>query len=986
MKNIDVFIENFNTAIKIKDSVNESELKSKAMNVINAVNDYGKTVMAGQSLVNYFFADHGWAHSERLSHYALFMMKHLKKEHIEQFNNEIWSNMLILLWTAIALHDIGMNDIAENEEELIEVIIQQVGRIEHVRKSGEWISRIADHIEEKSKENEDIGKFINAWEDYWNEEQLVDSVTALRMVKDIVLMHGENENWLVEGKIGALDRNIFMDIDESLKDNYIKIISFNEAILCLIDLLDICPERMNIFSNEGLNKYFERLDQSKKRITFEHWVSHNITIVNCNDYDKDGYIRLDMRMYSMDSKMYLNNPLYNIYPYLGAVEACLKWGNDERLKNILNEDFGYKGIKLGFYRQDVRVWNKINNKAKEFKIFKTDHIFKINNQLGGISNVFVTDLISKWIEKKWHIEKSINYYHEFRSIFDLIKSGASLHLLYDKQTRKIDARSTGFFVDLSDKSEMMYDINDALLAAINIFYEICSSRNGIKEIQIITKGDDKFSSLYNGTNADRDTAFIIIVRNYFEDDLNKIIETVQRKNDGSFVIFSGMEHRLIFNLKSDCQYIEFILNKEEFNKIKVILNEYALKHWANKEKANTKEIKQFEELLKNRQFGIGRFVKQLKIIYNGIQAINEKIVTDLASDRYSSLFILDLFEMMSKNKKGKREINKEDLKYFYNEFCAQNRSRIYQMDDFETAIYTLRSLCEEYDGDIVLIEKYSDSFDNLIISSSREMKYDIKKNLFQMMIFFWLYNYRKVNFKSVCYREYLTYLSPEQLCGYIYNTNIALTERINIAFETSEIIVDDLRLNINNEVLRIFVNEYIGQLLIDKNQLIENEDIICFQSIYRVFRGILVPDMEECIDFIINIIKTANSPVGFLGFIEGVCSANLNENEKISNMVNCYLEQVLDEIFKSSDHSIKYMAYDILYNYEKNNLREKYKIESWENICASLHFKDELKKENENSIYFAWKRMREKFIYIINETSKSIRKRNIFKNDMGKKV
>lgn len=976
MENNNEFIDNFIEAIKIK--MNDKDPDPKALEVIKSVCEYGKNAMGGQSVINYFFADHGWMHSVRLSRYALFMIKHLKKEKVEQFKDEIWYNMLVLLWTAIALHDIGMNDISENEEELTEIIVEQVGRIDHVVKSGEWISRIIDHMEENSK-MDDVDEFVKDWEDYWDGEQKVEAITALRMVKDIVLMHGENENWLVQGKIGALDRNVFEDIDES--KNYKEVLSFDEAILCLADLLDICPERMNIFSNKGLNKYFEKLDEEKKYKTFEHWASHNLTSVDCTSYDKDGYIKLIMFKYAMDEKVYLNNLLYNIYPDLGAVEACLKWGNDERLKKILGEDFGFKGIKLGLRAQKPKTWKNISKKAAEYNLFDDMGIININNELGGISNIFVNAMMSDWIERKWEVDKRMNDYHKFRSVFHMIQKGASLYLLYDKVPQEISRESIGYFIELMDENQMQHDINDTLLAAINVFYEKTRERKGIKEVKIIEKGGEVFSSLYNGTNRDKDTAYIIFVRSSYEDDLNKIIQTVQRKGDSSFVIFGGMENRTDYNTNIECQYIKFKMNSNKFNNIKNLLNEYAIKKWASEKAANEKETKKVEELLKNNQVGIGSFVKELKIIYNGIQHINEQIVADLAQDKYSSLFILDLFEMMSDNGQRKREVKIEDLELFYNEFCEQNKSRVYNMDNFGIAINTLLRLCENCNGNIVLLDKYSDSFDNLIRSSIKEMKNDIKKNLFQMMIFFWLYNYRKVNFKSVCYREYLTYLSPDQLCNYIYNTNIRLTERINISFETSEIIVDELRQNFNIEGLKLFVNGYIHQLLNGKNDLIENEDFISFQSIYRIFRGILAPDREKCIEFIIDIVKKCKSPVGYLGFIEGVCSANISEDEDIYKMLDEQLNQMLEDIFESSEKSIKYMAYDILFNYEKNELREKYKDEKWENICAALHYKDELKKENEGDVYDDWRRMRETFMQIINETSESIWKRNEAKNE-----
>lgn len=973
MPETNAFVQEFEDLVKNKDE--------KAIKVINAIADYCKNEMAAQNVVNLFFADHGWEHSIRLSHYASFMVGQLKDENKSLFSDIEWNNMLVLLWTAIALHDIGMNDIAKYKEaDLIEIIKEQVGRIDHVSKSGEWIARIIDDINH-NKINDDISKFVRAWMNYWDDQQTMDSITALRMVKDIVLMHGEEKNWLVEDKIGALDRNVFSDIDEKDKDIYRTIISYNEALLCLSDLLDICKERMMIFSNDEINRIFNQLDANKRRLTFEHWVSHNITSVNKDDYEKDGYFKLEMYRYSVDSKMYLNNILYSMYPELGAVEACLKWGNDERLKGIL-QNFGYNGIKISFRRQNATVWRTIHAKADKFKIYDNVHILKVNSQLEGTTNSFINDLISRWIQKNWSVEEESDFYRNFKSIYEMFSKGVSLHILYDKKVEKINKDSIGFFVEVQDVAGINYGINyginDILLSAINMFFEVCKDRENIHNVQIVAKGDGIFSSLYSGTNNDKETGYIIIIRNYLEDDLNRIIETIKKKDDSSFAIFICTAGQVNSGLRQNCQNVQYIINKDKFDKIKLFLKDYALKEWTDKDEISEKEEGQAEELLSETQIGLGEFIKRLEIIYNGMHTISESVISDLKKNKYGGLFVLNLFEMMSKEVDRRREIENKELEFFYNEFYIQNRSKIYQMSDYKEAKELLSSLCEENDGKIRLQTKYSSSFENLIVSSSREMDCGVKQNLFQMMIFFWLYNYRMVNFKSVCYREYLTYLSPKQLCSYILNPNIDLVERINICFETSEILVDELKQKAGDDTLREFINQYIIELLNDRMCLLENEDIICFQSIYRIFRGILAPNMEDNICWIIDIIRKSKSHVGYLGFIEGVCSANLDEDRQLEKIVKTPLEKMLREIFAGSELHIQYMTYDILFNYKKDGLRKEFICDDWEKICGLLHGKGKLEEKDKNSVYIEWEKMRLMFMNILKETSESIRKRNMF--------
>lgn len=974
MADKDVFINNFEEALQC---IGNKEDKA-AKEVIESVAHYSERAMEGEKFINYFFADHGWKHSTRLSEHALFMIKQLKKDSVKQFEAEKWNDMLVLLWTAIALHDIGMNDIKKDLEnkDIIDIITKQNGRDDHVKKSGEWISKIIELMEEMVGVDENIRDFINAWEKYWSAGKSIDTIAALRIVKDITLMHGEKDNFLVKDKIGTLDRDVFGDIDEN--DIYKKIISYDEAILCLIDLLDICSERMYIFDNEGLNEISKRLDKEKIYTTFEHWVSHNITTIKFDGYDKDGYVRLDMCKYSMENKMYLNNPLNNVYPELGAVKACIEWGNNKNLINILEKDFGYKGVKVNLITSNATKWRNIRKRAKELELYKNEQIMKINSQLGGVKNWFVNDLVSRWA-KKWSV-KNLECFQEISPVLEIVQEGAALHLLYEKVSGKSSEESVAFSVRLLCENGMIYDKMDYILIAINALFELCKNRINIKKIQFISKGNSKFASLLNGTDEDKETAYIIIVENYYEDNWDKIIDTIKRKADGSFVIFACTTDAFKNN---KCQEIKYRAEENYLVKIKKLLDKYVLNCWLEGKNPNQKEIERVNKLIANNSEGIGKYLKELKFIYNGIQAIEERIVEDLKNDQYDSLFILNLFEMMSKpnenSEKESREIEREELVYFYNNFCKQNRSKIYNMREFEHAIDTLLNLCEESDGKIMLLEKYEDSsYKSLISNLNKETENYIKKDLFQMLIFFWLYNYRKVNFKSICYREYLTYLSPNELCGYILNSNILLDERINIAFETGEIIADRLKLDTNDKMFKQFVDRYIMRLLEGKGNLIENEDIICFQSIYRIMRGILKPDMQSNIDFIINIIKNSASYVGYLGVIEGICSANLIGNRELNENLNKMLEQMLEQIFKEPESNIQYMAYDILYMYDKSDLRKKYMNNSWENICASLHGKEDLKEENEGKRHLDWKEMRRKFMYILEETSSAIRKRNMF--------
>lgn len=970
------FTENFCTAVEAK-GIDASE---KAQNVIREVEKYARRSMAAARVLNYFFADHGWEHSVRMSSYAKRMVENMTKEAKEQFDSREWHDMLVLLWTAIALHDIGMNVIENNEcsgMNLGDVIINQSARYDHVRKSGERISRIINQIRAEQSDDQDIVEFINIWNAYWSDDEAVDTVTAMRIVKDIALMHGEDEHWLEPEKIGALERNVMSDIYEECQEVYKTIIEYDEALLCLTDLIDICPERMEIFFNNNLNDYFRNVTEEKRRKTFEHWVSHYISTVKFKD---DGSISINMKGFSLSGNMYLNYQLYDMYSKLGAVEACLKWGKDDRLKRILEKNFNYKGITISLGRQEVRAWNNINSKAKEFGLYDSEQILEINSKVDGIENVFINNLLSDWIKQKWHVnDKTMGDYIKIRSVFHLLQKGADLHLIYNLHG-DIDSSKSAYFVSLENNSSIRYDLNDLFLASVNAFYRIYNckkQKHRTQSLQIISKGDIMFSSLLNGGRIDPDTAYIVITKNTFEDDLNKMIDTIKEKKDRSFLIFLCKEQGENPVDIQNCQKLSFVMDVSKYGAIKEPLKAYGQKQWGNDRSINETERKEIDALLCDGEAGIGEFLRRLKAIYNGIQAINEVCAYDLNHNMYSNFFILNLFEMMSRKENHEREVQLQELKHFYQTFSLQNRSVVYQMDEFETAVDSLRGLCEEHEGKLRLLEKYRDSFDDLIINFSREVKSDIKKTLFQMMIFFWLYNYRKVNYKSICYREYLTYLSPKQLCDYILNINIDLTERINISFETSEILADKLKENKDNQI-KEFIKQYVTMLLKDKNALNSNEDIICFQSIYRIFRGILLPDMEEQTKFLIDLIITLGSAVGFVGFIEGVCSANLGENSELNQVINNYLNDILKKSFEADQNSIRFMTYDILYNYGKTDLKAEYFNESWENICASLHGKAQLKEENKNETYYAWKNMREKFLFVLNNTSPAIRKRNMF--------
>ena len=946
----------------------------KAKNVISAVTEYAMGIFQSSQFINVFFADHGWTHSVRMSGIAAIMMKQLKKEYVEPIK-AYQGDMLVLLWVSIALHDIGMTKIDE-ETNLNDFIKSRPTRNEHVIKSGNLIEEMIKFLSSKESEIQDEGgkTFLSKWDSYW-ETRPIKSIVALRLVKDAVLMHGQDEDWLCDNKIGSIEKHIFRIsiLDEAERTAYKSILKYIEAVLCLADLLDIGKGRMQVFANPALNKNYGNLDDEEKKITFHHWVSHKITDVNYEDYQNTGVIQLKMHMYQMDSNMYLNAPLMERYQHLGAVKSCLEWGNKEALCNIL-KDFGYEKIEYSLCDANTGGWRDIDEKYKQFNLCTDDKLLEINSIIGGTSNAFVNELVHQWIASTWEFDIDYISFHEQNSVVQLLNKGMSLHLLYDKVKKENIEKYAGYYVGLIDKSVRKYQREDLLLVGLNVFYEAACDRGCIAKVKIVEKGSDSFSKLYNG-NIENGTAYIVIIKNQYEDNLSCIIENIENKEYNSFVIFVTMENNLGDVPGGNCQKIIYDLDENECNEFREKFIDYLISTWKDAPSLNEREKQTIEEYKANKEIGIGELLKQIKVIHNGIAVIQEEIYEELEGGVYESFFIVNLFEMMSTIHKESREVCKEELHDVYNDFCKQTAGERFRISNWDRALKVLLKLCDEEDKIIRLKSKYNDTFQQLIVETNNPSKHKDEKELFQMVSFFWLYNYSKVNYKSICYRRYLTYLSPKRLCEYILKSNRKLLiEKINIAFETSEIIADELKNN--NPAIDCFAKKFFEELLRNRHVLKGWADYIAFQCTYRLFRGILGPGMNDKMTEFVDLIRKNESDVGYLGVIESICSASEDIDYSFKEYTNGILQELLAHIFKDSEQSIQYMAYDILYKYTKMEPGEKYYKETWQEICDALHSEEGSYSNLSDNDFKAWLKMREKFLFVITKTSSNIRKRN----------
>lgn len=943
--------------------------------LIEKVVEYVKPQLSSSNVLNYLFADHGWNHSLRLSS----IVPRITSKIIEtEYSFKSWEDTLVLLWTAIAFHDIGMVEF--NDEEIKEHMIKQLGRVDHVNKSGDWIDKIIDVLNNKQKTvDSNTDNFCLHWSNYWDDQNKdIDEISAMRLVKDIVLMHGESQYWLVDNKIAALDRNIFnLDFDETTSKIYKPLISLAEAILCLSDLLDICPERMFIFENEGLNNFFYQMDPNSKKVTYEHWASHNLATVNYSEFFEKGVIFIDVLRNSQTKDLCLNTALYNRYCQLGAIKPCLEWGNKREIKKILSP-FGYSGIQLRFAKQNLRKWKRIDEIASKFEFNPENIISKINKELITY-NTFVEETLIKWIDKKFDIDKESLTYNEVKSTYNLFKKGACIHLLYDQPNSKTISQSFNYFYITLDNENYTYNKSDALLAAINLAF-ILSDRNEKIDTNIFIsyKGSKSFSELLYGQNPRKlVTIFILIIDNVLEDDLSKIVKTLKRNDPKSYIIFANATNAT--KIEDDqIENIKYSLSSEKFNNIKSNLGNYASQHWGNNKSLNETDRSQIDQIKENEKVGLGEYLKELKCVYNGIEVIKEEIYQNLSKNNFSHLLIIDLFEMLSGSE---RKVEKEKLCKLYEAFCQNYKLNSVYFQELTQVHAILEKLCIEDNGILLLKDDYKESFDKLIIDSSNKIKDDvnqhlIKKELFQRMIFFWLYNYHEVNFKSICYREYLTLLSAENLCDFILNNNIVIEERINVAFETVEIFVSQMKLKNETKSVLGFLKIYFPYLLrkseiLSTEVLSTNEDIIKFQSVYRLFRGILDPNLIVHVNDMYKLISS--SDIGILGFLEGICSSNLSQ----SNAMECInlIKENLNYMFINSDDTIKYMLCDIIFYYEKSDLFPDINFSEWQNICFRLRNSNLEDMKNDPYLDKFYK-VRRLFLNVLNMTSPLIRKRN----------
>ena len=91
------------------------------------------------------------------------------------------------------------------------------------------------------------------------------------------------------------------------------------------------------------------------------------------------------------------------------------------LINILEKDFGYKGVKVNLITSNATKWRNIRKRAKELELYKNEQIMKINSQLGGVKNWFVNDLVSRWA-KKWSV-KNLECFQEISPVLEIVQEG-----------------------------------------------------------------------------------------------------------------------------------------------------------------------------------------------------------------------------------------------------------------------------------------------------------------------------------------------------------------------------------------------------------------------------------------------------------------------------------------------------------------------------------------------------------------------------------
>lgn len=560
---------------------------SKAKDAVKDIYNFAKPTLKHANAFMPFFADHGATHVHNLA-------KKLSEIPAEMLNDgHILKDIdaLVILFSAIILHDIGMGvllDVENKEHEWchIEELWKEQGmRYAHDHKS-------LMHIEQHLMKPFDTEYFLGNWKTYWNNSSKNKKLFpedhgkyALITTTRVCQAHGDpGSTWLDSEQLkrySIKDRSLFdnerafgdyfteyeiilgSNIEEGTnRSRYLDILIGCSALISLLDLTDISSDRFDVPSMAA-DSYTMPEKRDKKGQLFYHWSGNKLTSTKFED----------KRVICLIAPPTVRSKckLLQFYTGFGPGSTLVEWGNKKALIDGLKiGGIEYRGVEAKPATDSPTKWSEVlpcaTARFSFFSLLELAVLNKPDNEM-LIHKLWLTCLYKPLLSDIKRIDKAIGHGGLFNAILTLL---ADHNLFIDKTYISTKPHLDRKIVIISQDSSSPPDVNEhlfpleLLLSAIKVATEIANtslSSNRSLKLRFTMKSDGLFKDLTDKDEISnhKDEVILVYLGNNFQlHECKKMVDVSKELLSNSpYLLFFG-EKSAITELQSSKPEIPFV--------------------------------------------------------------------------------------------------------------------------------------------------------------------------------------------------------------------------------------------------------------------------------------------------------------------------------------------------------------------------------------------------------------------------------------------
>src|ERR1051326_2382927 len=321
--------------------------RDAAVTALDELTTRAFAVMHQADIITPYYASHGPKHVARLAGVLNSILKKFQELDIqsEQMRQIVNADFLLLLHSALLLHDIGMSLILKEDQPRLEKGFHELWANRWVRK--EHDKRSLRFIEEEliSKATES-----SAWDAFW--EEWADFTSpggkfAFFIVARICQSHADDiHQWVMSDalrrykltytsrvKNGPNEVDFVDDWPLRRTQGVLPWVEAGSALLCLCDLCEIGPHRFPTF-DEALLKQLAPETNSERFYAFMHWFGHQCAWVDFQEVSGTaGGTHLIQPVCWIKEWPDQDHLRTLLFTHVGPVADLLLWGSHPQLLN-----------------------------------------------------------------------------------------------------------------------------------------------------------------------------------------------------------------------------------------------------------------------------------------------------------------------------------------------------------------------------------------------------------------------------------------------------------------------------------------------------------------------------------------------------------------------------------------------------------------------------------------------------------------------------